>query len=263
MYTLCYAAIIISIINYLIIYEIKCHNSTDNVLQCECCILWFCNTCCNIPGDVFCKIGEIKTLHWFCSTCDSLVMDLLNKSTGTGFISSTIDTAIHKSLDEAMDQFIKVLTDTTTQLQQSLSKFPVSNEESMDTTHTSPILTQTTSTASHTVTDVVDEYIDRERRKKNLIIYGLPELECTIEEQRRVSDKQQVSNLFSSEFDVSPDLIQKFIRLGIPKPDKPRLLRVELGDFTTKKNVLRQATKLHTRTTWKKVYISPDLTPKE
>ena len=61
------------------------------------------NTCCDIPGDVFHKIGEIKNLHWLCYTCDSLVMDLLNKSTGTGSISSTIDTAIHKSLDKAMD----------------------------------------------------------------------------------------------------------------------------------------------------------------
>ena len=128
----------------------------------------------------------------------------------------------------------------------------MSNEESMDKAHTSRIPTQTTSAARHTVTDVVDEYVDRERRKKNLIIYGLPELECSTEEQRRVSNKQQVSSLFSSEFDVSPDLIQKSIRLGILKPDKPRLLRVELGDFTTKKNILRQATKLRASTTWKK-----------
>ena len=106
--------------------------------------------------------------------------------------------------------------------------------------------------------------MDRERRKKNLIIgYSLPELKCSTEEQCRVNDKQQVSSLFSSEFDVSPELIQMSIRLGIPKPDKPHLLQVELGDFTTKKSILRQATKLRTSTTWKKVYISPDLTPKE
>ena len=48
-------------------------------------------------------------------------------------------------------------------------------------------------------------------------------------------------------------------------PDKPCLLRVEIADldFATKKNILRQATKLRTSATWKKVYVSPDLTLKE
>ena len=122
-----------------------------------------------------------------------------------------------------MDQFIKVLTDKTNQLQQSL---PVPNGEIMDTSHVSPVQpSSTTTSASHTVIDAVDEYVDRERRKKNLLIYGLAESECSTEDQRIASDKQQISNLFVSEFDISPDLIQKPTRLGIHNPNKPRLLK--------------------------------------
>ena len=36
-----------------------------------------------------------------------------------------------------------------------------------------------------------------------------------------------------------------------------------IGDIATKKNILNQAKKLRVSTTWKKVYISPDLMPKE
>ena len=99
-----------------------------------------------------------------------------------------INTAIHKSLDKAMDQFIKVLTDKTNQLQQSLHKLPVPNGEIMDTSHASPVQpSYTTTSASHTVIDAVDEYVDRERCKKNLIIYDLPESECSTEDQHIAS----------------------------------------------------------------------------
>ena len=44
---------------------------------------------------------------------------------------------------------------------------------------------------------------------------------------------------------------------------KPRLLLVELGDVSTKRIILKQATKLRKSSTWSNIYISPDLTPKE
>ena len=117
-------------------------------------------------------------------------MGLLNKTTGSGSISNTIDTAIYKSLDKAMDQFIKVLTNKTNQLQQSLNKLPVSSDESMDTSYTPLVPSQPTSTLSgRTVIDAVDEYVDMEKCKKNLIIYGLPESKCPTEDQRIASDK--------------------------------------------------------------------------
>ena len=38
---------------------------------------------------------------------------------------------------------------------------------------------------------------------------------------------------------------------------------VTLGDVSSKKNILKQATKLHNSTSWSNVFISPDLIPKE
>jgi len=38
---------------------------------------------------------------------------------------------------------------------------------------------------------------------------------------------------------------------------------VELGDISTKRQLLRQATNLRKSTVWSNIYISPDLTPKE
>ena len=68
----------------------------------------------------------------------------------------------------------------------------MSKDESIDTTQAFSIPTQSTSATSHTVIDVVDEYVDRERCKNSLIIYGLPEPECSAEEQYRISDKQHM-----------------------------------------------------------------------
>ena len=41
------------------------------------------------------------------------------------------------------------------------------------------------------------------------------------------------------------------------------MLLVTLGDALSKRNILKQATKLRNSTSWSNVFISPDLTPKE
>ena len=45
--------------------------------------------------------------------------------------------------------------------------------------------------------------------------------------------------------------------------NKPRLLRVEIGDLAAKREILRNATKLRASSKWSNVYVSPDLTLKE
>jgi len=79
---------------------------------------------------------------------------------------------VHKVLDSAMGQFEKTLTETSNSIQQSL-KPSTCNEAHMDTSHSVagnlPIETRK-------VIDAVDEYMDREYRKKNLIIHNLSKL---------------------------------------------------------------------------------------
>ena len=238
----------------------NCKGSSEYVLQCECCCAWFCDVCCDIPGELFNGISGVKGLHWFCSSCDGSIMGIISKSNGSGSISEVIDSAIHKSLDKAMGQFIEVLTDKTKQLQSAIQT-SIPTVEAMDASDAPSGSTPVS--ANRSVAAAVDEYVDRERRKQNLIIHNLPEPSDCPDNQRMDKDLQQVSDLFKSEFGVPDNSASRPTRLGAPKSNKPRLLRVEIKDLAAKRQILRNATKLRASSKWSNVYVSPDLTPKE
>ena len=240
----------------------KCKGSSEYVLQCECCCSWFCNVCCDIPEDLFNGISGIKSLHWFCTGCDGSVIGIISKSTGSGSIGEVIDSAIHKSLDKAMGQFIEVLTEKTKQFQQAIQT-SIPTVEAMDASDVPSGSAPAPIPAHRSVVAAVDEYVDRERRKKNLIIHNLPEPSDCPDTQRLTNDLQQVSSLLTSEFGVPENVASKPTRLGAPKANKPRLLRVEIGDLAAKREILRNATKLRASSKWSNVYVSPDLTLKE
>ena len=116
------------------------------------------------------------------------------------------------------------------------------------------------------VLQVVDEYVEREKRKNNLIIHNLPEpTDVSSNEQRAVKDTKTISDLFHTEFNLANAKIQRVTRLGAIRPNssRPRLLLVEMGDISIKRSILKQATKLRKSSKWSDIYISPDLTPKE
>ena len=104
-------------------------------------------------------------------------------------------------------------------------------------------------------------YMERERRKNNLIIHNFPE--STTTSQNPSNDIQVFTELVKTEFNISEIKVTKAVRLKQTKPDKPRLLLVTLENLSTKRNILQQATKLRKSTSWSDVFISPDLTPKE
>ena len=57
--------------------------------------------------------------------------------------------------------------------------------------------------------------MDRERRKKNLIIHNLPEPTVgDTDEQRTTGDLQVISGLLDSKFGVSRNQVSKPVRLG-------------------------------------------------
>ena len=111
------------------------------------------------------------------------------------------------------------------------------------------------SATSGNVVDIVDEYVDRERRKCNLLVHNLPESEG--------NDIKVFSGLVNKEFGIASPNITKAIQLGKTNPEKPQPLLVTFRDISSKRNILKHATKLQNSSSWSKVFISPDLTPKE
>ena len=109
----------------------------------------------------------------------------------------------------------------------------------------------------------IDEYLDRERRKCNLIVYNLQESSASTPSDRISDDKKSFSHLLTSEFKIDNIEFLKCIRLGKSAENRSRPLLISVSDIATKNNILGKATKLRKSTQYGDVYINPDRTKKE
>jgi len=87
------------------------------------------------------------------------------------------------------------------------------------------------------------EELDREQRKKNIIIYRLNEIDSEDAEDRRCGDSIQVHELCESTLKVSiteGDIAKVYYRLGVRKTGKIRPLLVFFTDIDKKFEVFRK-----------------------
>ena len=175
-------------------------------------------------------------------------------------LSDTIDTAIHKSLDKAISGIVKVLTEKTHELQDSLKQathVQSTDVDHMDVSNRVSIQTSLSEPQHQSPIDVIDEYMERERRKNNLIIHNFPE--STTISENPPNDIQVFTELVKTEFNISEIKVTKAVRLKQTKPNKPRLLLVTLETCLLRETFCSKPLS----TSWSDVFISPDLTPKE
>ncbi|KAI8513752.1 hypothetical protein Bbelb_080760 [Branchiostoma belcheri] len=117
---------------------------------------------------------------------------------------------------------------------------------------------------SREVVQLVDEYIEREKRRKNLVVFNVPEDVKDDATDSMLSDKKLFIDITKEEFNLIPK-VQAAYRLGRKTSDKPRplLIRMDNDDTSSRALILRRAKDLRNSTRWSRVYIVPDMTPNE
>ena len=104
--------------------------------------------------------------------------------------------------------------------------------------------------------DILDEFENRDRRKTNLIISGLPEREDMNADERKQLDLSTVNSLFSALDGFTNDVVS-----GMINPSRPRLLKVICVDTESKRRILSKSKDLRNMQQYKNIYVNPDLTP--
>ena len=95
-----------------------------------------------------------------------------------------------------------------------------------------------------------------ERKKRNVIVFGLKELEDKNEHSER--DKKRVLDLFQ---DIGADAkVVNYYRVGYPAAVKTRPMVVCLETPESRSAILNLAKQLKNQHKWKKVYLAEDLT---
>lgn len=115
--------------------------------------------------------------------------------------------------------------------------------------------------SNESTTFLLDEVEDRLRRKKSLVISGVPEQSKGTSESRGEADENTVESLLMELCELPETRILRCHRIG-RQQDKDRLIRVVLTDEDDVKKVLRKAKLLRDLSpSYERIYINPDLTP--
>ena len=123
-------------------------------------------------------------------------------------------------------------------------------------------------TSTDNIESNIAEIQNREKRKKNLILFNLVESSSDNPEQRKKDDESLVDQLLTGELKTVTN-IDKIVRLGvrIPSPIRSRPVCVTVGSEQDKWKVLRTAngpySPLSKNELFHNVFIKKDMTPME
>ena len=213
---------------------------------CELCLTWYHAICVDIPKDGYEWLKKVKGSKWFCSGCGSKVDQILDKAN-----SLEVETKI---LRTDMD-------DVKTRLEKVEKKLQGSVKQEIGT--------------------ALNEQVDIEKRKMNLIVFNLPEpenVEKTVWdlETKVARDTEAMTEIIKNELqiEIPENTIINARRLGKLDTEsegakkgspKPRPLRITFSDIKRKRDILTVAKNLRDSSNEiaKKLFINPDLTPEQ
>ena len=112
-----------------------------------------------------------------------------------------------------------------------------------------------------TVTSLINEEREKEKRKLNVIVHNLPECDDPDPSNRKSHDISKTSSIVDKYLSVSTTITQA-IRIG-KKREKPRLFKITFNFSQEKATVLRSCTTLRKSDVpedFRRIYIMPDLT---
>ena len=214
----------------------------QKAILCERCDQWAHITCAEIDEelyDIFFKNGSrLNSFRYFCKRCDDKVIEALEK---------------YATLEHDTQELKTEMVDVKKQL------------DGINKTIKSSIAAN--------LTNAIDDRKEIEKRKMNLIVFGLAEIDedgkSWSTNDKVQKDIEVVSNVITNDLGIGLSPRNGIIdarRLGMKNKDgKPRPLKIEFKDIQTKRDVLSSAKKLRTTENpiANKLYINPDLTDKQ
>lgn len=103
----------------------------------------------------------------------------------------------------------------------------------------------------------IEEALEIERRKMNLVIHGVPDIDAE-------QDIDQVAAILCNGLHMDFDRhVSSMMRIGKLDVNKPRPLRIVIKSLDGKKEILSRAKDLKNVDTFKRMFISPDLTRRQ
>ena len=230
------------------------------LVNCTFCNGWVHQQCTNVPDKLFAELAKYDCVHVSCKKCLTAIKGHTEQLRNCATVIKTLGDAV-KNVDRKLSDVLAKtasLESSVTATQQSQATYADVVQKldhtlaDMNSKNDKPACTPDVRSA---VLSSLDETADRERRKQNVIVFGLPE------SANRSDDANSFTTVCSSELNVTI-VVNNSYRLGRVGAGKPRPLVVQLGSVQERMSLLRRAKQLRNSadSVAKQMYIRPDLT---
>ena len=116
--------------------------------------------------------------------------------------------------------------------------------------------------ASKEVAGILDAFMDKERRKCNIVVHNLKEPEGVTHDERMAADRARLTSLCRDALNLQVRVTNSF-RAGKFNPSKPRLLIATLDSEAAKWELIKLAPQLRSCPGFSNIYVNPDRTREE
>lgn len=255
----------------------------EKAIECDMCNNWVHNSCCSMPDDLYkilVKYGNKNTgTKWFCRSCEihfgKIRMELKSISERQVLVETKLDATDKNLLDvkkevsemkREFDEFVKDrklnAENTSVLVNDKIDEIKIEVSEIKKTysgaVRGNMVASGDASNSSlhpaRTIKVEVSEVMEREKRKNNLVIFGIDETN-----DERIT-KEKVNSIVQA-MGQDETKIKYFGRVGrYTSGARARIVRVICDDAETKRNFLKAANKLKTIEGYENIYVSADLT---
>ena len=230
----------------------------SEAIQCDFCSAWVHAACEGLSKDDYTRFNKLisgtESIVYYCklNNCLTRVKKFIFEHSQSP--SSTVVNSI-ESLSNSWQREHKALMDSVTALSKKMDNLCSKNSElQLKINNIEAPINSTVLPPASSATNIVDELADRDRRKKNVIIYNLPE-----PAPDDGGDSDTFATMCSSVYNCSC-AITKSVRLGKKVINKHRPLLLSLENEVDKLLLLSRSYLLRQNDSYKDVFIAPDRT---
>ena len=254
----------------------------EKAMQCDLCNRWNHNTCSSMPDDLYKALRKHDNkntgVKWFCKTCEmhfgKLRLEMKAVAERQGIVELkqvTMEAGLVEVRREVVElkkefkEFVKAtqqsaesdsikVVDKIEEIKGEITGMKKSYSEILSSGIGAEASLGSLNVPVRNIKVEVSEVMEREKRKNNLVIFGIEETHDEMATREKVNAIINVVGLEESK-------IKYFGRVGrIVVGAKPRLVRVVCEDADTKRRFLKAANKLKTTENYANIYIAVDLT---
>lgn len=236
----------------------------EDSMMCERCSGWVCFVCTGLSKPVYDEMSKNKSLHYFCHECQAPAMKAWKMDAKIEEICNDYFKK-HEERLLKIEESVKTKADKT-ELDNTRSKIDTLEDQIKGLNHD-------ISTLNHRINLVRFEPIEKNKRRNNIVIRGLPELQQSDNENENQDKK--LTEVLLNEIGCGNITTTSITRLGkkVPNTDSTenrmlaRPLRVCLSSADDKNKILKCGKKIRNSSTElfdpKKIFVIPDQTALE